>query len=130
MFTPIKDLDVHMVLPFLDHIDLYRVILTHKKIPVEFHDRLIVLKRFTFRSIEHFHVSELNNIRYAMRVEENMEEGVKQHIRMAELCSDTLGGYFMKLHHSNGTTQTIIYNREFKFRGNDTLVYRLTRETS
>ena len=125
MFTPLKDTDVWVMLPFLDHMDIHCVIQTNKGVYKEFYERLLFLKRFTFRSIEHLHVSEFDHIKYAMCVDEKREG--KQEIQMVEICRDTLGCCFLKLHHSNGTTQTIIYHREFKFQGDDTLLYRIDK---
>ena len=125
MFTRTRELDMYVMLPFLDHHDIHCVVQTNKQAKKEFHERLMNIKRGTFLPIEHLHVSEFANVNYALCVDNKRQD--TQEIRMIELCTDTLGSRYMKLYHSNGITITTIYSREFRFQGEDTVLYRIDK---
>jgi hypothetical protein len=128
MFTQIKDVDVYVVLSFLDHLDIHCILQTKKQVYNEYYERLAYIKRFVlFRPIKHLNINEFANIKIMVHTSTNITPHTCANVKSIEIITDNSGEPFIKIHDPNGITETTIYSREFKFVNEDTVVYQVDR---
>lgn len=141
--TPLSDLDVFVVLPFLDAKDIHYIVLTNKNIPNEFKKALERFKYITFREIQYFEPYELSQIKYMLNVDlesandknmntiqafkEKCEEMYIYKIKSMEIKTDINGIKYLFILHDDRICKHIIYERKMRVIENELAIYCLER---
>lgn len=136
--TPLRDIDIYCVLPYLDVKDIHYIICTTRNVPHEFTKRLLQLKYSVYRNIKYFNPSELSNIKYYLHVDDNTNKEYEtktkedlithEHVIEVEtsiLKTDVNNVPCLFLKYKDQRCKHIIYNRRIKIIHDNIAIYCL-----
>ena len=140
IITPIKDIDIYCVLPFLDVKEIHFILCTHRDVSKEYLKRLVELKYDVFREIRYFKPSELANIKYFLQVNDETEKAyhskhpedvIKNQnvikIDTFNLKIDTNNIPYLRIKYKDQLCQHSIYDRSIRLLNENVAVYCLDK---
>lgn len=138
-FTPLGDLDVFVLLPFLDAKDIHSVTRTNRNVPKEFKEALNRFKHSVFRDIQYFEPCELSRIKYMLNIDldsamdknmntiqefrEKHEETYISNIKSMELKTDVNGIKYLFILQDDRVCTHVIYYRKMRVIENELAIY-------
>lgn len=139
--TPLYDIDVYHVLPYLRAIDLHFLLQTNKTIRdknVEFKNQLMKYRMNTFMNIKYIQDKELNQVTGLLNIcldDKNKDYTIEKLLELEYVVIEYINSIIKKTNpinkdqcyltaiHKNERTNTIIYNRYIKIVNNIMLLY-------
>jgi hypothetical protein len=121
MLTPLEDIDLFYVLPFLDTLDISCILQLKKSIPSEYRAQIEQMKFFTLCDIS-FHTcrvfNEISKIHFVQEKHPRLE-----HIYCVEIKKDGNQVSYLKITYTDRVHQHIIYNCKIRFDKDRMILY-------
>jgi len=127
MFTPIEDLDIIFVLPYLSLHDVHQILLVQKRLPIEYKQKLDSYKMSTLCDMSfHSHIPS-NSITFIAAINNggNLLDYHKtlKPIQNIKLKRDVNNIPYLRIVYPDKVHTHIIYNSKIKIEKNSILLY-------
>ena len=126
MFTPIEDIDIFYLLPYLSLHELVRILRVRKRLPLEYKLRLNSFKWSTLCDMSFHTQLPCDSIRYVAVIDELSDEKWKEEMKAVydiRLKRDSNGISYLRIVYPNKVHTHIIYDRKVKLEDESILLY-------